>query len=60
MFMPDGSAQDTLGNIDSGVVYLGRVGELTSMRAVTVFGSTGRIRGWRLVPQGGGTQWTQQ
>ncbi len=36
MFMPDGSSQDTLGNLNSGIVYLGRPGELWSMRAVTV------------------------
>jgi prepilin-type N-terminal cleavage/methylation domain-containing protein len=61
MFMPDGSSQDTLGNLNSGIVYLGRPGDIWSMRAVTVFGSTGRIRGWRLnqVPAGGNV-WTQQ
>lgn len=60
MFMPDGTAQDTLGNWNSGVVYLGRTSDLQSMRAVSVFGTTGRIRGWRLFPQGGGAQWNQQ
>jgi prepilin-type N-terminal cleavage/methylation domain-containing protein len=61
MFMPDGSSQDTLGNLNSGVVYLGRTAEILSMRSVTVFGSTGRVRGWRLnqVPAGG-SQWIQQ
>jgi len=60
MFMPDGSSQDTLGNLNSGVIYVGRSSDLYSMRAVTVFGSTGRVRGWRLYPQGGGSQWSQQ
>jgi hypothetical protein len=60
MFMPDGSSQDTIGNLNSGVIYLGRTGDLLSMRAVSVFGSTGRVRGWRLYPQGGGSQWNQQ
>jgi len=60
MFMPDGSSQDTLGNLNSGVLYLGRPGDLLGMRAVTVFGSTGRIRGWRLTTPGGGAQWSQQ
>jgi prepilin-type N-terminal cleavage/methylation domain-containing protein len=59
MFMPDGSSQDTLGNYNSGVIYLTRAGDLYSSRAVSVFGTTGRIRGWRLYPQGGNT-WTQQ
>jgi len=60
MFLPDGSSQDTIGNFNSGVVYVGQTGDLYSMRAVTVFGTTGRVRGWRLYPQGGGPQWSQQ
>jgi prepilin-type N-terminal cleavage/methylation domain-containing protein len=59
MFMPDGSSQDTLGNFNSGVVYLGRPGDLYSSRAISVFGTTGRVRGWRLYNQGGNT-WVQQ
>ncbi len=59
MFMPDGSAQDRSGNLNSGVVYLARPGDLYSSRAVTVFGSTGRIRGWRLI-KNGTKQWIQQ
>ena len=48
MFMPDGSSQDTLGNMNSGVLYISRPGDLYSSRAISIFGSTGRIRGWRL------------
>jgi prepilin-type N-terminal cleavage/methylation domain-containing protein len=48
MFMPDGSSQDTLGNYNSGVMYMARGGTLLSSKAVTVFGTTGRVRGWRL------------
>jgi prepilin-type N-terminal cleavage/methylation domain-containing protein len=59
MFMPDGSSQDTLGNYNSGVVYLGRPGDLYSSRAISVFGTTGRIRGWRLYNQAG-NKWVQQ
>lgn len=65
MFMPDGTSQDMSnpgggnGNLNNGVIYLGRTNELLSMRAITVFGSTGRIRGWRLVNQGA-PQWQQQ
>jgi len=59
MFMPDGSSQDTLGNFNSGVLYLTRPGDLYSSRAVSVFGTTGRIRGWRLYNQAGNT-WVQQ
>lgn len=58
MFMPDGSSQDTLGNFNSGVLYLARPGDLYSSRAISIFGTTGRIRGWRL--NQGSSQWTQQ
>ncbi len=59
MFMPDGSSQDTLGNFNSGVLYLTRASDLYSSRAITVFGTTGRVRGWRLYNQGVNT-WVQQ
>lgn len=67
-FCPDGSAQDTLaanglcqGNFSNGVVYIARTGELMSSRALTVWGATGRIRGWRLLTNGaGGTKWQRQ
>lgn len=67
-FCPDGSAQDSEGGAgncqgswDGGVVYLGRPGELLSSRAVTLWGGTGRIRGWRLYSNGsGGYQWLRQ
>jgi hypothetical protein len=56
VFMPDGSVQDAAGNPDSGVIYLSRiVPDLYSSRAITVWGATGRIRGWRLVNIGGAT-----
>jgi prepilin-type N-terminal cleavage/methylation domain-containing protein len=65
-FCPDGSAQDDttgscLGNVDGGVVYIARSGDLLSSRAVTLWGATGRIRGWRLYSNGsGGYQWLRQ
>jgi prepilin-type N-terminal cleavage/methylation domain-containing protein len=62
-FMPDGSARDTnaLGNYNSGVVYLTLPAEtMYSSRAITVWGATGRIRGWRLTQQAGAPVWTQQ
>jgi type II secretory pathway pseudopilin PulG len=65
-FCPDGSAQDATngagncaGNWNSGVVYIARPGELLSSRAVTLWGGTGRIRGWRLY-NNGGYQWLRQ
>ena len=59
MFMPDGSSQDTLGNYNSGVLYLTRPGDMGSSRSISVFGTTGRVRGWRLYNQGG-NKWVQQ
>jgi Tfp pilus assembly protein FimT len=47
-FYPDGSAQDSNANTNNGVVYLSRTGDLKTSRALTVWGATGRIRGWRL------------
>jgi type II secretory pathway pseudopilin PulG len=60
MFIPDGSARDTLGNLNNGVVYIARAGSLYSGKAITLFGSTGRIRGWRLANSGGAAKWMQQ
>ena len=60
MFMPDGSSQDTLGNWNSGVLYQTRSTDLYSSRAITVFGPTGRIRGWRLNNVSGVATWVQQ
>lgn len=60
VFMPDGSAQDQFGNLSSGVVYMTQPSQTKfSSRAITVWGATGRVRGWRLDPQAGGT-WVQQ
>jgi prepilin-type N-terminal cleavage/methylation domain-containing protein len=60
MFMPDGSAHDTNGSWNNGIIYIGRATDLYSSRAVTLYGSTGRIRGWRLITSGGGPKWLQQ
>jgi prepilin-type N-terminal cleavage/methylation domain-containing protein len=61
VFFPDGSAQDSLGNYSSGVVYLTRVGDsIYASRAVSVWGATGRIRGWRLNQVAGVAEWVQQ
>ncbi len=54
-FQPDGSAQDATGRPVNGIVYLARTGELTSSRAVTAFGATGRLRGWKLAERTAGT-----
>ena len=49
-FWPDGSARDVAGNVNDGIVYIAKPGQLTSSRAVTLRGLTGRLRGWRLEP----------
>lgn len=59
-FWPDGTGQDVNQNINNGVVYIARSGQLLSSRAITVWGATGRIRGWRLVGGGAGTVYWRQ
>ena len=58
-FYPDGSARDGVGNYNSGVVYIARPGELMSSRAITLYGLSGRIRGWRLSQSGAKIYWRQ-
>ncbi len=61
IFYPNGSAQDDLGNYNSGVLYLTRPGGgVYSSRAIDVFGASGRIRGWRLNNVSGTNTWKQQ
>jgi prepilin-type N-terminal cleavage/methylation domain-containing protein len=61
VFMPDGSSQDSQGNLNSGIVYMMQPSEsVYSSRAITVWGATGRIRGWRLNQIAGVATWVQQ
>lgn len=60
LFQPDGSAQDTNGNLNSGIVYLARNSDLYSTHAITLFGASGRIRGWRLSNNAGVATWLEQ
>ena len=60
MFMPDGSAVDTNGSANNGILYLARTGDLYSSRAITVYAATGRIRGWRLVQTNASPTWVEQ
>jgi Tfp pilus assembly protein FimT len=60
-FYPDGSAHDVNGNTNNGVLYIARPGELMSSRAISLFGASGRLKGWRLYTNAGGTKyWGQQ
>jgi hypothetical protein len=66
IFMPDGSSQAGVagsngGAYNSGVIYLTRPSDtIYSSRAVSVWGATGRIRGWRLNQVAGAAMWVQQ
>jgi Tfp pilus assembly protein PilE len=65
IFMPDGSSQAFVigsnGTYNSGVVYVTRPGDsFYNSRAVTVWGATGRVRGWRLSQKAGLWTWVQQ
>ncbi|HEY7099998.1 MAG TPA: prepilin-type N-terminal cleavage/methylation domain-containing protein [Terriglobales bacterium] len=59
-FQPDGSGQDVNNNINNGVLYVARTGDVFSSRAITLWGATGRIRGWRLYTIAGVKTWRQQ
>jgi len=62
-FYPDGSATDVNGNINNGVVYLallGTTGFVNSSRAITLWGATGRLRGWHIYKNAGQNYWRQQ
>jgi prepilin-type N-terminal cleavage/methylation domain-containing protein len=72
-FMPDGTGQDINGNINNGVLYVARcvdtasspcpagnkIGDINTAHAITVWGATGRIRGWRLYYHSGSPYWRQ-
>jgi prepilin-type N-terminal cleavage/methylation domain-containing protein len=60
MFLPDGTAHDTNGNYNNGIIYMARNGDLDSARAVTLFGASGQVEGWRLYDTGGTWKWTLQ
>jgi len=59
-FYPDGSAQDIANNINNGVVYIARPGVVMSSKAITLWGATGRLRGWTLITVGATKTWIQQ
>ncbi len=58
-FNPDGTGSDVNGNINNGVLYIARAGDLYSSHAITFWGVTGRIRGWRLYVTAGNPYWSQ-
>lgn len=58
-FYPDGSAQDSNQNSNNGVIYIGRPADNNTPRAITIWGATGRLRGWRLYKSGASNYWGQ-
>jgi hypothetical protein len=48
------------GAVNNGVVYLGIPGQLPTCRAVSLWGYTGRVRGWQLVQIAGVWTWRQK
>src|ERR1700730_18686757 len=59
-FYPDGSAQDAVGNINNGVVYVAMPAFVNTSPAITLSGTTGRLRGWRINWNGAIYYWRQQ
>jgi prepilin-type N-terminal cleavage/methylation domain-containing protein len=59
-FYPDGSATDVNGNINNGVVYLAVPPIMSTFRAITLWGATGRLRGWHIYKTGAQYYWRQQ
>jgi len=48
-----------MNNWSGGVIYMAR-SDMLSFRALTLWGGTGRIHGWRLYGLGTGYQWVRQ
>jgi len=58
-FQPDGRALDAGNRLNDGVVYLAEPNNLFSSRAVSLYGSTGRTKGWTLSQVNGAVGWIQ-
>jgi Tfp pilus assembly protein FimT len=56
-FNPDGSAADSVGTVTNGIVYIANPGKFETYRAVTLFGATGRVKGFRLRMTAGAWGW---
>ena len=58
-FEPNGGGYDQAGNINNGVIYMAHPGDLYTSRAITLYGLTGRLHGWRLYKNttSGTSQW---
>jgi hypothetical protein len=56
-FQPDGTAVDAAGNPNNGVVYIAKPGQVSTSRAITLFGATGRLKTWHISQQGANVTW---
>jgi prepilin-type N-terminal cleavage/methylation domain-containing protein len=56
-FQPDGAGRDANNKICNGVVYTEIAGQITSSRSITLWGSTGRIKSYKLYAGTGGWYW---
>jgi len=56
----DGSAADALANVNNGVIYVTRPGDINNARAITLWGATGRLRGWHIYKNAAKYYWRQQ
>jgi prepilin-type N-terminal cleavage/methylation domain-containing protein len=56
-FTPQGAGVDGSNSLCNGVVYIGIPGRLETTRAVTLFGSTGRSKGFRYTQSGAMWSW---
>ncbi len=59
-FQPDGRALDAQNRLNNGVVYIAQPSQLLSSRAVSLYGSTGRVKAWSLLKNADGSvRWMQ-
>ena len=59
-FQPDGRALDAQNRLNNGVVYIADPNQLLSSRAVSLYGSTGRVKAWSLLKNADGSvRWMQ-
>jgi len=56
-FYPDGTVLDAVGNPNNGVLYIAHPGDISSSRAITVWGATGRVKSFKLISVSGVSQW---
>ena len=47
MFTSEGTLVDSIGDLINGTVFLGKPGDPTSARAISIFGTTALLRTWR-------------